>query len=224
MPSLSTHNHSPTVLFLGTGTSTGVPLIGCSCSVCTSTDSRDNRLRSSVLVQYQEFTILIDTTPDFRQQALRYQFPRIDAVLITHGHVDHIFGLDDIRRFNTVQGERIPVYSSAPTREILNRTFYYLSSVPFPGGYLPQLDFHDIQGTLTLGPFSVTPIPVEHGNDLTWGYKITTGEHSLAYIPDCARIPDTSIAFTIILVNLNGNFSGSLSRNIADSKQSPKSI
>src|SRR6476660_4338538 len=103
------------ITLLGSGTSVGVPAIGCACDVCTSTDPRDNRLRPSVLVTYDNRNILIDTTPDFRTQALRARIPRLDAVLFTHAHADHMMGLDDIRPFNFRQRERIPLHAAPDT-------------------------------------------------------------------------------------------------------------
>lgn len=180
----------PEALFLGTGTSTGVPLIGCNCPVCTSADPRNRRLRSSLYLQHQGFGLLIDTTPDFRQQALRHALPRVDAVLITHGHADHVFGLDDIRRFNTLQRSRIPVFASAFTLGVLGRVFDYFCNPPFEGAYLPQVDFREMPPAgLPVGPFQVRPFPVEHGRDPTCGFRIDTGASSLAYAPDCSRFP-----------------------------------
>lgn len=177
----------PQALFLGTGTSTGVPLIGCGCPVCTSTDARNNRLRSSLYLSHAGFGLLIDTSPDFRQQALRSALPRIDAVLVTHGHADHVFGMDDIRRFNTLQRERIPVHASAFTIDVLNRIFDYFHGPRIEGAYLPQVDFVVLTGATRIGPFEVTPFDVEHGRNPTWGYRIDAGSHSLGYAPDCFR-------------------------------------
>jgi phosphoribosyl 1,2-cyclic phosphate phosphodiesterase len=180
---------SPQALFLGTGTSTGVPLIGCGCAVCTSSDARNNRLRSSLFVSHAGFGLLIDTSPDFRQQALRCALPRVDAVLVTHGHTDHIFGMDDIRRFNTLQRCRIPVYASAFTIGTLTRVFDYFHGPSLEGTYLPQVDFVALEGPRPIGPFQVTPFDVEHGRDPTWGYRIDVEGHSLGYAPDCFRFP-----------------------------------
>lgn len=186
---------SPEALFLGTGTSTGVPLIGCHCPVCTSADPRNRRLRASVYLRHHGFGLLIDTTPDFRQQALQHALPRIDAVLITHAHADHVFGLDDIRRFNTLQRERIPVLASAFTLGVLGRIFDYFHNAPVAGAYLPQVDFREIPPAgIELGPFRVRPFSVEHGRDPTYGYRVDAGSSSLAYAPDCARFPEEAHA------------------------------
>lgn len=191
---MTSASEGPQALFLGTGTSTGVPLIGCSCAVCASSDTRNNRLRSSLYLTHAGFGLLIDTTPDFRQQALRSGIPRIDAVLVTHGHADHVFGMDDLRRFNTLQRARIPVYASPSTVGVLSRVFDYFLAPGFEGTYLPQVDFVTMEGPLRIGPFEVTPFDVEHGRDRTWGFRIDTGAHSLAYAPDCFRFPDAARA------------------------------
>ena len=183
---------APTAIFLGSGTSTGVPLIGCSCAVCSSEDPRDKRLRSGLWVRHENYSLLIDTATDFRQQALRARIPRVDAVLMTHFHADHIFGLDDIRRFNTVQKERISVYASPESIAVLERIFDYFRNAATPGAYLPQIDFMTVTQPFPLGPFFITPLPVIHGADPTWGYKIALGAHELAYIPDCAEIPEST--------------------------------
>src|SRR5579864_6972816 len=114
------------ITVLGSGTSTGVPTIGCHCAVCTSPDPRDQRLRPSVLLTYDGRNVLIDTTPDFRTQALRFGIERLDAILFTHEHADHIMGLDDVRPFNFRQKGRIPIYASEPTMEAIRRCFQYV--------------------------------------------------------------------------------------------------
>jgi len=162
--------------------------------VCTSADARDQRLRASLWVQSRDgFSLLIDTSSDFRQQALRTAIPRVDAVLITHSHVDHIFGLDELRRFNTIQHERIPLYASPSTIQDLRRVFDYMVTPRHiaPGGYLPEIDFYAFpEEVTTIGPFEVQPLPVEHGHTVTWGYRIAIGAKALAYIPDCKTLSD----------------------------------
>src|SRR6201997_355898 len=113
-----------TIRVLGSGTSVGVPTIGCHCAVCTSTDPRDNRLRPSILVSYEGRNVLIDTTPDFRTQALRASLDRLDAIIFTHAHADHIMGLDDVRPFNFRQKDRIPIYAAADTMESIQHSFH----------------------------------------------------------------------------------------------------
>ncbi len=187
------HSSAPKLLFLGTGTSTGVPRIGCDCAVCTSQDPRNQRLRSSVYLTYNGFGILVDTTPDFRQQMLRSGIRRIDAVMITHGHADHIFGMDDLRQFNTIQQTRIPVYVSSPTLKGLTRIFEYFLKPVMKGLYLPQVDFVSIAGPIEVGPFRVTPFEVEHGVGCTWGFRFDCEGRSLAYAPDCAVFPEAAL-------------------------------
>jgi phosphoribosyl 1,2-cyclic phosphate phosphodiesterase len=174
---------------LGSGTRTGVPTIGCHCEVCASADPRDNRLRPSVLVSYFGRNVLIDTTPDFRQQALRARIERLDAVIFTHSHADHIMGLDDVRPFNFRQSASIPIYGSAATMEALQRAFRYVfegdaeSSVPH---LQPQ--------TLSPEPFLLfglefSPIPLRHGRGEVWGYRFGAA----AYLTDHSAIPEESV-------------------------------
>src|SRR5262245_29672936 len=120
------------ITVLGSGTSVGVPSIGCRCAVCTSSDPRDQRLRPSILVQWDGHSVVIDTTPDFRQQALRAGISRLDAVLFTHGHADHIMGLDDVRPFNFRQSGRIPIYANEETLGTIQRCFSYIFETKNP--------------------------------------------------------------------------------------------
>jgi phosphoribosyl 1,2-cyclic phosphate phosphodiesterase len=144
-----------TITFLGTGTSSGVPMIGCDCEVCTSTDKKDNRLRSSILVQSPTTTLVVDTGPDFRYQMLRQKIKHLDAVLFTHPHKDHLAGLDDIRAFNFFSKKPMELYADSLTEEAVRRDFYYaFSDTKYPG--LPQLNFN----TITLEPFVVGDIPI----------------------------------------------------------------
>jgi phosphoribosyl 1,2-cyclic phosphate phosphodiesterase len=170
-----------------------VPLLRCGSPECSSPDQRPNRTRSSIYLSHEGFGLVIDTSPDFRLQALRASIPRIDAVLITHAHADHIFGMDDLRRFNTIQGMRIPVFAAHHTLGLLARIFYYFFESALPGSYRPQIDFEPLSGRTRIGPFSVTPFEVEHGLDLTMGYRLDVGGHSLAYAPDCIRFPRKSL-------------------------------
>jgi phosphoribosyl 1,2-cyclic phosphate phosphodiesterase len=185
-------NQEGTLLFLGTGTSHGVPMIGCDCAVCRSDDPRDARTRPSAYVTLPDGTaILIDTAPDFRMQALRHRLPRIDAVLYTHGHADHVLGLDDLRRFNHLQRGRIPCYGDARTMGELRRTFGYIFDQTTPaGGGLPEIDLFDVHGAFCLGHSEVIPVPLWHGQRLVQGYRIG----ALAYLTDCSAIPDSSWA------------------------------
>lgn len=181
------------VVFLGTGTSVGVPVIGCDCRVCQSPDPRNRRRRSSLQVVVDGFHVIIDTSLDFREQALAYRVPRVDAVLVTHAHADHIFGLDDIRRYNTLQGTVIPVYASAATVVDLKRIFTYVDTDhPEPGVFRPRLEFVEVSAPFEIGPVRVEPLRVLHGRTETYGFRIDARGRSLGYAPDCKQMPDAS--------------------------------
>jgi phosphoribosyl 1,2-cyclic phosphate phosphodiesterase len=179
------------ITVLGSGTSSGVPTIGCSCAVCRSEDPRDNRLRPSILVSYCDRNIIIDTTPDFRAQVLRARVKRLDAIVYTHGHADHIMGLDDVRPFNYHQGARIPIYVSKPTLEIIQRAFAYVfKDSTDERKAVPQLDVKVIDGSEfdVLG-LRFTPIPLTHGKDTIFGFRFG----GVAYLTDHSSIPDSSL-------------------------------
>jgi phosphoribosyl 1,2-cyclic phosphate phosphodiesterase len=194
---VATHNRAQLrmkITFLGTGTSAGIPLIGCACPVCTSNDPRNRRLRTSLYVQAGGTHIVIDTPPDFREQALRFKLPRVDAVLFTHTHADHVFGLDDIRRFNTIQNGAIPAYASADSLADLTRIFdYVLKNDHPPGTYRPELVFTEIKGHFQVGPMRGTPLNVVHGGETTLGFRIEAGGRTLGYVPDCHEMPDATL-------------------------------
>ena len=177
------------ITVLGSGTSVGVPTIGCHCAVCTSTDPRDNRMRPSILVSYEGRNVLIDTTPDFRSQALRARIDRLDAVVFTHSHADHIMGLDDVRPFNFRQNERIPIYASPGTMADIRRCFPYI----FDGGphksSVPQLDERTIVGRFELFGLEFIPVPVLHGNLTVLGFRFGDA----AYLTDHSDIPESSM-------------------------------
>lgn len=179
------------VTFLGTGTSTGVPVVGCSCAVCRSPDPRNRRLRQSVLIEEQGLNILIDTTPDLRLQLLRRPVPRLDLILFTHSHADHMMGLDDIRPFNFRQREPLLACASPPTARALRRAFSYIwderSQI---GGGKPQLDLREVEAPFLAGGLEVIPVPVQHGDWTILGFRIGR----FAYITDTNGIPDSSIA------------------------------
>ncbi len=175
--------------FLGTGTSMGVPTLGCECRVCLSSDPRDRRSRPSLLVEYDGHTVVIDTSPDFRQQALRSNLKRVDAVIYTHGHADHILGLDDLRAFNISQGT-IPLYANANTQGIIRKTFYYIFSGGTPNSTVPEVDLHEIDGPFGLFGQEFIPVPVEHGLMPVLGFRFGRA----AYITDFSRIPPDSMA------------------------------
>lgn len=132
------------ITFLGTGTSTGVPVVGCRCAVCTSTDVRNKRLRQSVKIEGGGKHFLIDTTPDLRLQLLKYPIPRLDFILFTHSHSDHLMGLDDIRPFNFRQREPIDAYANPMTAKAVRRAFSYIWNESQIGGGKPQLDLHEV--------------------------------------------------------------------------------
>ncbi len=181
------------VQFLGTGTSVGVPMIGCRCGVCLSADSRNRRRRTSVYVSAGETRILVDTPPDFREQALTFQVPRIDAVVFTHAHADHVFGFDDIRRFNTMQGRAIPVFAQHETLSEIRRIYNYVGTERTPGVYRPLAEFCEVTAPFTVGDVQVQPIPVEHGDGQVCGFRFDWGGRALGVVPDCHRMPDASV-------------------------------
>ncbi|MBI4466997.1 MAG: MBL fold metallo-hydrolase [Acidobacteria bacterium] len=171
--------------FLGTGTSMGVPTLGCECRVCRSSDPRDRRTRPSLLLEYNGRAVVIDTSPDFRQQALRVALKRVDAVLYTHSHADHILGLDDLRPFNLKQGE-IPLYANPVTQRIIRQTFPYVFGQATPNSSAPQVDLREIGGPFELFGRRVIPLPVEHGEMEVLGFRIGRA----AYLTDFSTIPE----------------------------------
>jgi phosphoribosyl 1,2-cyclic phosphate phosphodiesterase len=178
------------VTFLGTGTSHGVPMIGCTCSTCRSTDPRDTRLRPSIYVDVPgRGRILVDSSTDLRQQALRYNVTRVDAVVYTHAHADHILGLDELRRFNMLQGGSIPCYADARTWEALRKTFFYVfDGISRSGGGVPQLEPRQIEGPFEAAGVRIVPVPILHGRTPILGLRFG----SFAYLTDCSAIPDPS--------------------------------
>lgn len=174
------------VTFLGTGTSTGVPVIGCHCRVCTSAHPCNQRLRQSVLLEANGKYGLIDTTPDLRLQLLRHPIPRLDFILFTHSHSDHLMGLDDIRPFNFRQRETLHAYANANTAKAIRRAFSYIwdHSTQIGGGK-PQLELHEIDDAFTHDGIEIIPLPVSHGEWTILGFRIGT----FAYITDTNGIP-----------------------------------
>ena len=177
------------ITFLGTGTSHGVPMIGCDCATCRSSDPRDNRLRPSICIESEGTRLLVDAGPDLRAQALRHRIARVDGILFTHGHADHILGIDDVRRFNAVMQGAMPCFGDAATLGDIRRAFGYVFDPATPkGGGLPQLDLQLIDGPLRVGDLEVVPVPVLHGDRPILGYR----SGGFAYLTDCSRIPDES--------------------------------
>jgi phosphoribosyl 1,2-cyclic phosphate phosphodiesterase len=174
--------------FLGTGTSQGVPMIGCSCAVCTSENPLDKRLRTSLMIENNSSRIVIDTGPDFRQQMLREKITSLDGVIFTHEHKDHISGLDDVRAFNYLHKKPMDVYASERVQEALRREFFYVfSGVSYPG--IPRLVLHSIlEETFTVADFKILPIPVMHMNLPVLGFRIG----NFSYITDANFIDEKS--------------------------------
>jgi riboflavin kinase/FMN adenylyltransferase len=177
------------VRVLGSGTSVGVPFIGCDCEVCLSDDPRDNRLRPSIAVEYNGRCVLVDTAPDFRTQALRAKLARVDAILYTHHHADHVMGLDDVRPFNFRQGGEIPVYGSEETLSTLKQVFPYAFHDRPSEQSRPRLTAHAIYDQpIDLFGLRIQPLPLEHGKGLSLGFRFG----NVAYLTDHSRIPETT--------------------------------
>ena len=176
------------ILFLGTGTSTGVPSLCCACEVCQSEDSRNKRLRSSILVRENGHTILVDTSTDLRQQCLEYKIRNIDTVLYTHHHADHVHGIDELRSFNFFNKIVIPCYGNTQTLNNLKKNFSYIFGVAEQiGGGIPQLIPQTLEDkTYNFGNIEVTPFDIQHGKLMINGYRF----QDCAYITDCSHIPE----------------------------------
>ncbi len=174
---------------LGCGTSTGVPVIGCHCTVCASDDSRNRRTRSSLLVHTHGKNILIDTSTDLRTQALANSVERVDAVLFTHPHADHIHGIDDLRSFNMVQKDAIPCYGNPFTIGRIKTMFDYIFSDDGMDGWKPNLTASEVSGPFEAAGEKVIPIDIYHGKAQILGYRIGKA----AYVTDCSSIPAGSI-------------------------------
>jgi phosphoribosyl 1,2-cyclic phosphate phosphodiesterase len=168
----------------------GVPTLGCRCAVCKSADPHDQRTRPSVLLAYGGRNVVIDTTPDFRFQALRAGIDHLDAVVYTHGHADHILGLDDIRPFNLKQRGAVPIYAALETIGILRRQFAYIFEEAKPGATVPLIELHTIDGPFDLFGVRFVPIPAMHGADPVIGFRIG----KMAYLTDFSQVPDSSKA------------------------------
>ncbi len=177
------------VTFLGSGTSTGVPVVGCRCRVCTSDNAKNKRLRQSVKIETNGKVVLIDTTPDLRLQLLRDPIPRLDFILFTHSHADHMMGLDDIRPFNFWQRESIHAFANPKTAKAIRRAFSYIWNESQMGGGKPQLDLHEVEESFSHEGIDIVPIPVTHGDWTIFGFRIG----DFAYITDTNGIPESSM-------------------------------
>ena len=176
--------------FLGTGTSFGVPQIGCDCAVCRSADPRDKRTRSGAILEAGDATILIDTPPELRIQLIAAGLSRVDAVIYTHEHADHINGIDDLRTFSVRQRRPLPIYGPAETLDRLRTSFSYIfddAVRPYEGTSKPTLEMHALEPgrPVTIAGVEVLPLAFDHGHLRVFGYRIG----SLAYIPDVKSIP-----------------------------------
>ncbi len=175
--------------FLGTGTSTGVPTLGCHCRVCTSPDAHDSRTRPSLMLEYDSRVVVIDTTPDFRTQALREKIDRLDAVVFTHAHADHILGLEDVRGYYFRQREPIPIYADAQAMETIRHIFSYIFDGSYRGGALAKLAPHIIDGPIELWGQHLVPLQVFHGDLPVLGFRFGRS----AYVTDFSAIPEATI-------------------------------
>lgn len=177
---------------LGSGTSMGVPTVGCKCEVCRSTDPHDKRLRPSIMVEWEGHRVLIDTTPDFREQAIREDIDRIDAVLYTHGHADHILGLDDLRPLSfprVTGGGKLPLYANEQTARVLRSVFKYVFDNDYKFGGIAQVELKTIDSPIVLFGKQFTPVTVIHGEAEIFGYRFG----SAAYLTDFSTVPESTL-------------------------------
>jgi len=190
------------IIILGSGTSTGVPMVGCSCPVCSSSDPRDRRSRASLLICHGNKNILVDTSTDLRSQMLRVEVSQIDAVLFTHAHADHVNGIDDLRGFHFLHRQVVPCYACPPTMERLQKGFGYIFQQDEGATHPPLLEPHPMNGPFDLFGLPVIPIPLEHGAGVSCGYRIG----SFAYLTDCSAIPSASLALLqgVVTVVIDG--------------------
>jgi phosphoribosyl 1,2-cyclic phosphate phosphodiesterase len=178
------------ITVLGSGTSHGIPAVGCGCEVCCSPDPRDRRRRCSIVVEWAGQTLLVDTPPDLRLQVIESHVRRVDAILLTHSHADHIFGLDDVRRFNELQGGELPVYGRPDTLEDVRRAFRYVFVETQLGGGKPQLSLRPVEGNrLDWQGLPIEFIPVFHGRLEVLAFRFDR----FAYVTDVSRIPPESL-------------------------------
>jgi phosphoribosyl 1,2-cyclic phosphate phosphodiesterase len=176
------------VTILGTGTSGGVPMIGCDCPVCTSKNPKNRRMRSSALVEVRGRALLLDTSTDLREQAMRFDIPRVDAVLYTHAHADHVHGVDELRVFNVRHLHEIPCYGNPDTVGRLKNYLQYIFDEEYHESFRPFLDLKEVTGPFTAAGVEVIPVPLLHGSLPVLGYRIG----GFAYLTDTNKIPDES--------------------------------
>jgi len=176
----------------------GVPTLACPCRVCHSDDPHDKRTRPSILLSRGEHNVVIDTSPDFREQALRENILRLDAVIFTHGHADHILGFDDIRPYNMRQKEHLPIYAEEETLAVLRRTFAYAFSDVPALSTIPQVTLHPINGNFELLDAEIIPVPLDHGGLRVLGFRVG----GAAYLTDFSRLPEESKALLVGLDDL----------------------
>jgi len=175
---------------LGSGTSMGVPTIGCGCAVCHSSDPHDRRTRPSILVEFNGAVVLIDSTPDFRTQAIREGITQLDAVFYTHAHADHILGLDDLRPLSYRRPEKIPLYAQPESAEMIHNTFRYIFDAKYKFGGLARVELQPTNGSVELHGACFQPVTVMHGDSPIVGYRFG----SAAYLTDFSSIPEESFA------------------------------
>jgi phosphoribosyl 1,2-cyclic phosphate phosphodiesterase len=194
------------ITFLGTGTSQGVPIINCHCPVCMSEDPRNKRLRTSISILTDHSALIIDTTPDLRQQLLKNPLSYLDGVLYTHAHADHIYGIDDLRRFNQLYNKRLPVYAAPKTLSRLTKIFDYAFGTGELNPGLPNLEGIEITGPFSINDALIQPIKLLHGRQEILGYRIG----NVAYCTDVSCIPEESYS---LLDNLEVLILGALREN-----------
>ena len=176
------------ITVLGSGTSTGVPMVGCRCPVCSSEDPRDKRTRASIVVEAEGKYILVDTSTDLRRQVIREGIPHIDAVLFTHSHADHVHGIDDLRGFHFIHKRMIPCYGERETMDVISKSFSYIFKGLVSAGYAPLMELHLVTGPFTLFGIEIVPVPLLHGTMPSTGYRFG----DVAYLTDLSQIPEDS--------------------------------
>ncbi len=178
------------ITILGSGTSHGVPMIGCHCAVCTSQDPRDNRMRPSAMVGIDGYNVLVDAAPELRLQMIAAGIDVAEAVLLTHGHADHLHGIDDVRRFNEQLGSAVPVYGPPALLADIRVRFPYIFSQTMQGGGIPSIDLRPVEGPFQLNGRTIVPVPVWHGETLVTAYRVD----GFAYVTDTNFVPQASCA------------------------------